>query len=68
MRKPERGGAKINQEIYKLIQFADDTTILMTSIDELDAANSAILKWCEATGMRENLKKGKVWQWASTGP
>ena len=26
-------GIKINKEIYKLIQFADDTTILMTSID-----------------------------------
>ena len=50
-------GIKINKEIYKLIQFADVTTILMSSIEELTAANSAIQKWCDATGMRENIKK-----------
>jgi len=50
-------GITINDEIYKVIQFADDTTIFMTDIKEMRAATTAINKWCAATGMRENVKK-----------
>ena len=47
----------INGVTFKVVQFADDTTVFMTDIKEVKAATSAINKWCEAKGMRENIKK-----------
>ena len=53
---------------YKTSQFADDTTLILGSLKELKAANKAIKRWCDATGMREYIKNEKVWRWASIDP
>ena len=37
--------------------YADDTTLLLGSLDQLPHAEEAIQKWCRASGMRENYKK-----------
>ena len=50
-------GIEINENFYKLLQFADDTSLLLGSISELAPAERAIKKWCRATGMRENASK-----------
>ena len=50
-------GIKIGEQFFKISQFADDTTLFMTSISELRHAIRAVNKWCDATGMRENIKK-----------
>ena len=50
-------GIEIKGILYKLSQFADDTTLLLGSLDQLPHAEEAIKKWCRATGMRENYKK-----------
>ena len=50
-------GITIRDAVYKLIQFADDTTVMMGSIEEERYVTRAIKRWCAATGMRENLKK-----------
>ena len=50
-------GVNIHGRRYKISQFADDTTLILGSLKELTAANKAIKRWCDATGMRENIKK-----------
>ena len=50
-------GIDIKGNTYKLSQFADDTTLLLGSLDQLPHAEEAIQKWCRASGMRENYKK-----------
>ena len=40
-----------------LSQFADDTTLILRSTDELKGAFEAIDMWCAASAMRENMKK-----------
>ena len=50
-------GIKIGNKRYTLSQFADDTTLMMGSIRELEHAERGILRWCEATGMKENKSK-----------
>ena len=55
--EPGVKGITINDVIYKLTQFADDTTIFMGNIREEKAVTRALQSWCAATGMRENVKK-----------
>jgi len=43
----------IKGKYYKLLQFADDTSLMLGSIAELKHAEKGIKKWCKATGMRE---------------
>ena len=50
-------GIHIGGSYYKLSQFADDTTLLLASIEEIQEAEKQIQLWCEATGMRENISK-----------
>ena len=38
-------------------QFADDTTLALRSWRQLKKANIALQRWCDATGMKENVKK-----------
>ena len=40
---------------YKLSQFADDTTVLLRRVRDIKYANRALKRWCDATGMRENI-------------
>ena len=40
-----------------LSQFADDTTLILRSTDELKGAFEVIDMWCAASAMRENMKK-----------
>ena len=47
----------------KMSQFADDTVLFLRSLRELKYANRALVRFCRATGMRENVKK-KDWPWA----
>ena len=53
-------GVNIHGRRYKTSQFADDTTLILGSLKELKAANKAMERWCDATGMRENIKNEKV--------
>ena len=50
-------GIRIGGKYYKLSQFADDTTLIFGSLSELIHAEEGILRWCRATGMRENKSK-----------
>ena len=50
-------GIEINGRIFKLSQFADDTTIILRSLKELRHVRRAMTRWCLATGMRENIEK-----------
>ena len=50
-------GIKIRGSIFKLSQFADDTSMLLGNKKEIKHANKAIRDWCDATGMRENAAK-----------
>ena len=50
-------GITIGKKSYKLSQFADDTTLLLTSLNELRPVRRAINRWCLATGMKENVAK-----------
>ena len=50
-------GIKVGKNRYKLSQFADDTTLMLGSLEQLPHAEEGIQKWCRATGMRENKSK-----------
>jgi hypothetical protein len=50
-------GIDVMGKKYKLSQFADDTTVLLRRVREIKYANRALKRWCDATGMRENVKK-----------
>jgi hypothetical protein len=50
-------GIEIGGKRYKLSQFADDTTLILGGMDQLQHAEEGILRWCRATGMRENKSK-----------
>ena len=47
-------------ESATITQFADDTTIYLHDIEDLQYADRALWRWCEATGMRENKGKREV--------
>ena len=55
--QPGLKGILIRGKHYKLLQFADDTSLMLGSIEELKHAEKGINKWCRATGMRENSSK-----------
>ena len=55
--QPGFKGIEINGSRYKLLQFADDTSLILGSIDELQHAERGILKWCKSSAMRENASK-----------
>ena len=55
--QPGLKGILIKGKYYKLLQFADDTSLMLGSIAELKHAEKGIKKWCKATGMRENYSK-----------
>ena len=51
-------GIKIGDKHYKLIQFADDTPPLIGDWrQESKYVDRGLFRWCEATGMRENIAK-----------
>ena len=50
-------GMYIGGKYFKLSQFADDTTLILGSMEELEHAEEGILRWCRATGMKENKSK-----------
>ena len=51
-------GIKIGDKHYKLIQFADDTPPLIGDWRrESKYVDRGLLRWCKATGMRENIAK-----------
>ena len=50
-------GIEIGGRRIKTSQFADDTTLFLRDARDLTAAEASILKWCSASGMRENYKK-----------
>ena len=50
-------GIDVMGKKYKLSQFADDTAVLLRRVREIKYANRALKRWCDATGMRENVKK-----------
>ena len=51
-------GIKIGDTHYKLIQFADDTAPLIGDWRrESKYVDRGLLRWCKATGMRENIAK-----------
>ena len=50
-------GIRVGGKYYKLSQFADDTTLILGDLDQLEHAEEGILRWCRATGMRENKSK-----------
>ena len=55
--QPGLKGILIKGKYYKLLQFADDTSLMLGSIAELKHAEKGIKKSCKATGMRENYSK-----------
>ena len=50
-------GITIGDVVNKIVQFADDTTIMMTNKKEIKAVNKGLKMWCAATGMKENITK-----------
>ena len=50
-------GIRVGGKYYKLSQFADDTTLVLGDLGQLAHAEEGILRWCRATGMRENKSK-----------
>ena len=50
-------GITIGEVVNKIVQFADDTTIMMTNKKEIKAVNKGLKMWCAATGMKENTTK-----------
>ena len=52
-----RKGIQIGRHEHKISQFADDTTMLLGNLKEIKYANKALKRWCDATGMRENIAK-----------
>ena len=50
-------GIDVKGKKYKLSQFADDTSPLLGSVEEIPYVDRALRRWCRATGMRENVAK-----------
>ena len=50
-------GIRVGNKYFKISQFADDTTLLRGNPREMKSALQAIQFWCDATGMRANVKK-----------
>ena len=65
--EPGLKGIQIGKNYYKLSQFADDTSLLLRRLCEIEYANRALKRWCAATGMRENVPKGRDLHWGCTG-
>ena len=55
--EPRVQGIKIGRQRFKLSQFADDTTLILRGLAELNPALDAVRRWGLATAMRENMTK-----------
>jgi hypothetical protein len=55
--EPQLRGIKIGKRRYLIVQFADDTTVMIRGPKDMKAVNRAIKRWCDATGMKENMTK-----------
>ena len=53
-------GIDVKGKKYKLSQFADDTSPLLGSVEEIPYVDRALRRWCRATGMRENCRKPRM--------
>ena len=54
---PNIKGIKIGNDEFKISQFADDTATPLADMESIPHVESAIHRWCKATGMRENASK-----------
>ena len=50
-------GFNFNQEIFKVSQYADDTTLLLSNVESIDYALLDINSFCNLSGMKMNIEK-----------
>ena len=50
-------GIKIGDKHIRISQFADDTTLFLRGPRDMQPMQESLDKWCNATAMRENIKK-----------
>ena len=55
--EPGYVGITIGGRRIKASQFADDSTLFLAGPSDMPHVERALLKWCGASGMRENMKK-----------